>query len=280
MRNLLVALKDRGEAVRLAAASAALAGPGARATAVHVVEVGSRREFAEAGIAVAETVDLLGARGVTARGLMEALGEGGVAGRLAQRARTSGADGVVMGSRGLGDFRALVAGSVSHALLAGVDLPVLVLPVRAAVPDSDLRRVLVAVGTEDDAGAAAAAVRLLRSPSTEVLAVHVPRRVAVHAGEAVAGLFVEIGETSTAVLAAALERFKRAGMRIATTTVDRTGGVAAAICDTARDWDADLIVLGSRRPGAWEALAAGSTAHGVLHRSDRPVLIAGRAWRR
>src|SRR5262252_6798849 len=176
MRNLLVALKDRGEAVRLAAASAALAGPGARATAVHVVEVGSRREFAEAGIAVAETVDLLGARGVTAGGLMEALGEGGVAGRLAQRARTSGADGVVMGSRGLGDFRALVAGSVSHALLAGVDLPV-----RAAVRDNDLRRVLVAVGTEDDAGAAAAAVRLLRSPSTEVLAVHVPRRVAVHA---------------------------------------------------------------------------------------------------
>jgi len=280
MRNLLVALKDRGEAVRLAAASVALAGPDARATAVHVVEIGSRREFAEAGLAVAETVELLRTRGVTAHGHMDVMGEGGVAGRLAERALESGADGVVMGSRGLGEFRSLVAGSVSHALLAGVDLPVLVLPGRARAPVHDVRRVLVAVGSEDDAGAAAAAVRLLRGPVHEVLAVHVPRRVAVHAGEAVAGLFVEIGETSTAVLATALERFKRAGMRIATSTADRSGSVAAAICDTARDWDADVIVLGSRRPGAWEALAAGSTAHGILHRADRPVLIAGRGGRR
>jgi nucleotide-binding universal stress UspA family protein len=182
-----------------------------------------------------------------------------------------------MGSRGLGEVRGLVAGSISHALLACLDLPVLVLPDRARVPAHGLRRILVAVGSRDDAGAAVTTLRLLRNRGTEVLAVHVPRRVAIHSRGALADPFMEIGETSTVVLETAVERFKRAGLRIAASTVDRDGGVAAAICETAREWDADLIVLGPRRPGAWEALAAGSTAHRILHRADRPVLIAGRS---
>jgi nucleotide-binding universal stress UspA family protein len=277
MRNVLVALKDRGEAARLAAVVAALAGPGAQVNVAHVLEGGSRGDFAEADLAVAQAVDVLRTHGITARGHVDVMGEGGVAGRLAERARASGAEVVVIGSRGLGEVRGLVAGSISHALPARLDLPVLVLPDRAGVPTCGPRRVLVAVGSEGDPGAAVVAVRLLGGPAIEVLAVHVARRVALHAGDAVSEPFLEIGETSTAVLATALDQFKRAGLRIATCTVDRDGGVAAAICDTARDWDADLIVLGPRRPGAWEALAAGSTFHRVLRHSDRPVLIAGRA---
>lgn len=279
MRNVLVALRDRGEAARLATAAVALAGPGVLATVAHVLETGADADRAEAGVAVARTVDRLRSHGVTARGYVDAMGEAGVAGRLADRARASGAEAVVMGSRGLGEVRGLVAGSISHALLASLDLPVLVLPDRAAAPSRGLRRVLVAVGSEDDAGASVTAVLLLPARVTEVLAVHVPRRVAVHAGEAVADPFLEIGETSTIVLATAQSLFDRAGIRVATSTVDRDGGVAAAICDTARDRDADLIVLGPRRPGAWSALAAGSTSHGVLRRSDRPVLIARRGSR-
>jgi nucleotide-binding universal stress UspA family protein len=229
---------------------------------------------------VARTVDRLRTRGATAHGHVDAMGEGGVAGRLAERARTSGAEAVVMGSRGLGEVRGLVAGSISYALLASLDLPVLVVPDRAAAPARGLRRVVVAVGSEDDAGAAVDSVLLLPARPTRVLAVHVPRRVAVHAGEAVADPFLEFGETSTIVLETAQSLFERAGIRIAASTLDRDGGVAAAICDTARDWHADLIVLGPRRPGAWAALAAGSTSHGVLRRSDRPVLIARSASRR
>ena len=279
MRNVLVALKDRSEAARLAAMAAALAGPDARLDVVHVVETGSGDDFDEADLAVARAVEVLRAHGITARGHVHLMGEGGVAGRLAERARASGAEVVVMGSRRLGEVRALAAGSISHALLANLDLPVLVLPDSAGVPSREPRRVLVAVGSEDDVEAVVAAVRLLGRPTIEVLAVHVPRRVALHAGDGGADSFLEIGETSTAVLATARRRFERAGLRIATCTVDRDGGVAAAICDTARDRDADLIVLGPRRPGAWEALAAGSTSHGVLHHSDRPVLLAGRGPR-
>lgn len=177
-----------------------------------------------------------------------------------------------MGCRGLGQVQGLVGRSVSHALLASLDLPVLVLPDRARPPIHGFRRVLAAARTEGDARSAAAAVQRLRGP-VEVLAVHVPRRAALHVGEGAANTFAEICETSTAVLAAAQGRFKEAGIRIAERTVDRDGGVAVAICDTARSWDADLIVLGPRE---WKALVAGSTSHGVLHRSDRPVLVAGR----
>jgi nucleotide-binding universal stress UspA family protein len=274
MMNVLLALKDRGEVVRLSAVAAALAGPGSQVDVAHVVPSG---DFAAADLAVGGAVDLLQTHGLAARGHVDTMGEGGVAGRLAERARASGVEAVVMGSRGLGDVTGVVVGSISHALLAALDVPVLVLPDRAPVPARGLRRVLVAVGSEGDASPALAAVRLLPAAATEVLAVHVPRRVALHAGGSRAGAtFLELGETSTAVLATAQKLFKGAGMRIGTSTLDREGGVAVAICDTARDWDADLIVLGPRRPGAWEALAGGSTAHGVLHRSDRPVLIARR----
>jgi len=279
MRNVLIALKDRGEAARLAAAAAALVGTGARVDVTHVAVTISDRDLAEADGAVAAAVGELRARGIAAHGHVDTMGEWGVARRLVERARASAAEAVVMGSRGLQSVGGLVAGSVSHALLASLQLPVLVLPDGADAPAHGLRRVLVAVGSEDDAGAAAAAVRLLPGPVTELLAVHVPRRVALHAGEAVANPFLEIGETSTAVLATALGHFQAAGLHIGTRTVGRDGGVAAAICDSAREWDADLIVLGPRRPGAWKALVAGSASHGVLHHSDRPVLIVARSAR-
>jgi nucleotide-binding universal stress UspA family protein len=277
MRSVVIALKDRGEADGFAAACAAVGDREGRVEVVHVVQGHTQRDLAAADHTVAHAVDLLQSRGISARGHVDVPGESRVSGRLVERARASAADVVVMGSRGLGNVGGLVAGSVCHAVLADLDVPILVLPRAARVPEHGLRRVLVAVGGEEDADAAVAAVRLLPGVTGEVLAVHVPRRVAIHAGGGLAGTFVEIGETSTAVLATAQRRFKTAGIRIATRTADRDGGVAAAICETARQWEADLIVLGPRRPGAWRALVAGSTTLGVLQRSDRPVLIAGRA---
>lgn len=275
MKSVMVALKERWEAERLASVVAAIAWPGTEVDVVHVVETGSGEGFVEADVAVAETVELLQARGLAARGHVEPMAEGSVAGRLASRALAFEADLIVMGSRGRGHLGGLIGASVSHALLAHLDLPVVVLPDQARLPLHGFRRVLAAVGTEEDASPALGAVQLLPG-QVEVLAVHVPRRVAVHSGEDPAGRFVEIGETSTVVLADALERFRRAGLRVTTRVLDRTGGVSAAIAGAARTWDADLIVLGSRRPREWQALVAGSTLHGVLHRSDRPVLVAAR----
>jgi hypothetical protein len=67
-------------------------------------------------------VDLPRTQGFSASGHVDAMGEGGVAGTLAERARSCDAELIVMGSRGLGHVAGLVGRSVSHALLAGLDL--------------------------------------------------------------------------------------------------------------------------------------------------------------
>jgi nucleotide-binding universal stress UspA family protein len=274
MRRVVLALQDRSEAVRLTTVASTLAEPGAEVDVTHVLEVASGQDFADAQAMVGESVELLQARGLLASGHVEAPASCGVADQLAERARASGAEMVVMGSRGLGHIGGLFGRSVSHALLTRLSLPVLMVPPTARLPLYGCRRVLVALRDEDDVRAAAASIRLLRPPF-EVLAVHVPRRVAVHAGREGQPAFVEIQETSTLVLAAAREQFKEAGIAASTRSLPRAGGVAAAITKIAGSWDADLVVLVSRRLREWEAVIAGSTSHEVLHLCDRPVLVAG-----
>ena len=52
--------------------------------------------------------------------------------------------------------------------------------------------------------------------------------------------------------------------------------VASAIVRAARDWGADLVVLGSRRPTDLDGLLLGSTAHALVRLTSRPLLLAER----
>ena len=85
--------------------------------------------------------------------------------------------------------------SASHALLADLGLPVLIVPASALVPSDGFRRVLATVRSEDELQAAAAAIHLLRPP-IEVAAVHVPGLVAAHSGSAQSNAFIETPEVS------------------------------------------------------------------------------------
>jgi nucleotide-binding universal stress UspA family protein len=243
---------------------------------VHLVEAGSTAAAQTAGeVAVGEAVDLLQARGLVARGHVLPAARHGVVGGLAEQAQASGAELIAMGSRGLGHLGGLLGRSVSHGLLASLDLPVLIVPADAQLPRSGFRRVLVALQDESEVELAAAVLRFVR-PAPEVLAVHVPRRAAVHVGPSSGETFVEIRETSDLVLRHARRRLPASGMRVSTRLLERDGGVARRIAQAAREWDADLLVLGSRRVSDWEALLVGSTSHEVVHLSTRPVLIAPR----
>jgi nucleotide-binding universal stress UspA family protein len=51
------------------------------------------------------------------------------------------------------------------------------------------------------------------------------------------------------------------------------GYAAREIVDDAREHDADVIVMGSRGRGDLAGLVLGSTAHKVIHLTDRPVLV-------
>ncbi len=54
----------------------------------------------------------------------------------------------------------------------------------------------------------------------------------------------------------------------------RTGHPSITICEVAKEVQADLIVVGSHGRGFIDRALLGSVAHGVLHRSHIPVLIA------
>jgi nucleotide-binding universal stress UspA family protein len=51
------------------------------------------------------------------------------------------------------------------------------------------------------------------------------------------------------------------------------GYAAHEIVAAAKDCDADVIVMGSRGRGDLAGLMLGSTAHKVIHHTDRPVLV-------
>jgi nucleotide-binding universal stress UspA family protein len=275
MKRVLIALKRRQEAAHLAAVAAAIAEPDDEIEVLHVFEPGLHDDAACAVTLVEGAVDLLHARGFVASGATTPLTGGNVARRLAERVRSAGADLVVLGSRGLGHVGGLFGRSVSHALMAATDVPVLVVPAIAHLPLHGFGRVLVALREEAEARAMARAIELIPTPA-EVLALHVPRPVAVHVGGGPGETYTELPETSDIVLRTAALRLREAGVRAEVRRPAHGTDVARAISDAATEWDADLLVLGSRRLRDWEAVLAGSTCHNVIRLSHRAVLVAGR----
>jgi len=51
------------------------------------------------------------------------------------------------------------------------------------------------------------------------------------------------------------------------------GHAARYIVESAREHDVDVIVMGSRGRSDLAGLVLGSTAHKVIHMSDKPVLV-------
>lgn len=270
---VLVAVRGWAEGPRLARAVAILR-PHARAEVVHVLE-GEDRSQAR-GI-VDHAVAQLHEQGVEADGHVAAPVGLSVADRLTVEARERGAPLIIMGSRGRDRVGSLTGPSVSHEMPAGADAAVLAVPDRALLPREGLGRVLVALDADQDVGLALPVLAGLPA-RPEVLLLHVARRVALRV-PATGGTYVELPETSGDLLETARGRLLHEGFEVTTRQVPEHGRVSQSIANAARDWDADLIVLCSHRPGGLAGLITGSTAHGVLHHGDRPVLLAPRRGR-
>jgi nucleotide-binding universal stress UspA family protein len=84
----------------------------------------------------------------------------------------------------------------------------------------------------------------------------------------------ESDEEATSGITAAVETLTAAGIKAHGVVEDTVFGHAARyIVDAARAHDAGVIVMGSRGRGDLAGLVLGSTAHKVIHLSDRPVLV-------
>ena len=73
----------------------------------------------------------------------------------------------------------------------------------------------------------------------------------------------------------AAERLKRICPNVAdvSSEVFRSVGAARAIVEAAREWDADLIVVGSHGRGFWSRALLGSVSNAVVHHAPCSVLV-------
>ena len=194
-----------------------------------------------------------------------------VAAAIAVEAKEFGADLVVVGSRGLSDWRSLTEHSVSHRLLCAVDCPVLIARGWPSGAPGKVSKILMAIAGGDDLAPAARAAVAVAQPEASVMVVHIAQALFGAQGFAYVESDKEIRET----MARACELLVDAGISVQG-VVAHQGPVATAVAEIAKDWNADLIVIGSSRMGNIGSLFLGSVSHDLLHMTDRPVLIAER----
>jgi nucleotide-binding universal stress UspA family protein len=218
---------------------------------------------------VTAVVDRLRAEGIAANGEIRPLRRGEDVGEVIAEVAAH-ADLVVVGSHGRSEVGALLLGSVGQSAANRLAAPMLVLraPFASAAP-AEPRTVLIAVdgsATSDEAAAEAATVASGFGAGVFVLHV-LPLATVAGAG------MLESEEEAQAILRRGLAAVEARG-------VEATGGVvtdtfvAGAIVAAVHRLDADLVVLGSRRPSHLAALVLGSVAHEVIHGLRVPVLLA------
>ena len=187
------------------------------------------------------------------------------------------ADLVIIGSRGHGPIAALLLGSVSAEVVDHAPCPVLV------ARRSDLERVVFA--TDGSETAAVAEAILAGWPIFEGLAIRVVSVADVvrpwstgiappmyaQVLHAYADDLAEAEAAHREIARGAARRLTDAGRRAEAEM--RRGDAAAEIIAVAREWRADLVVVGSRGQTGIRRLLLGSVARNVLGAGDASVLV-------
>lgn len=188
---------------------------------------------------------------------------------------------IVLGWRGHGTFRRLLAGSVSRSIAARAPCPVLVVrePARAVrrlvvgfdgCPNAE-RALDLLCSLKPTRGSRAVLVNVVQPVSMPRSVSRLPTATRGHLQHELAALNEERHRQAQGTVDAGVARLKRAGWP-ATSDV-RVGAPLASLLSAADDHRADVLVLGARATSGLERALLGSVANGALNRSRVPVLL-------
>lgn len=134
------------------------------------------------------------------------------------------------------------------------------------------KRILVAVDGSPYSGFAVPdPIAIAKCFGSEIFVLHVHERESGRAG----AFPLETREEADTLVATAIKTVQAAGITARGEVQHAIAGHAAKhIVDTAREWDCDLIVMGSRGLSDIAGLMLGSVTHKVLQLAELPVFVA------
>lgn len=188
---------------------------------------------------------------------------------------------IVLGWRGHGTFRRLLAGSVSRNVAARAQCPVLVVrePARAVrrfvvgfdgCPNSELALEFLS-SLEPGRGNRVVLVNVVQPIQTPGSIGRFPRSMRASIDQQVTALNEEQRQQAETTVVAGATRLVRSGWTAKGEV--RIGAPLASLLAAVEEHRADVLMLGARASGGLEHLLLGSVANGALDRSPVPVML-------
>lgn len=194
---------------------------------------------------------------------------------IIEAATTECADLIVLGSRGLNTWQALLLGSVSEGVLHHASCPVMI--VRGeCLPSKEagFRRILLAVdGSEGACEAAQMAAEFANTFDAELVALYVFNPLADYPHVSAKDLNTEVSaqEVRNWVEGRTAHAMNKTDIQYAFR--QETGDPSETIIKVAAEEGFDLIVMGSRGLGTFQSLLLGSVSNRVSHHAPCSVLV-------
>ena len=188
---------------------------------------------------------------------------------------------IVLGWRGHGTFRRLLAGSVSRSVAANARCPVLIVREAASVVRrfvvgfdgcANAERALEFLGTlEPGRGSSVMLVNVVEPISVPPSVGRLPSSTRANIHREVTAINKERHQQGQATLAVGAARLERSGWRAKGEV--RVGAPLVTLLKAVAEHRADVLVLGARATSGLERALLGSVANGALNRSPVPVLL-------
>ncbi len=138
-------------------------------------------------------------------------------------------------------------------------------------------RILVAIDDSPEAErAVVTAGRLATAQGGEILVVHaheIPVALTMGVPSDASSLVEQSQKDSETMVAQAVSTIHRLGVQSAGRVLIGPGSVAMRVLEAACEFEADLVVVGTRGPTDIQGLLLGSVVHDLLHISDCAVLV-------